>query len=179
MFNIFCLGPQEKKARYEVPQKRPASHPSPVKPSPATSKFYPKSLSIKDILRLGRVVDNKAKKILIYKFDFAHMEWSSVPLQAEFVIEEKEFAAGGFRKAFKATSITEGFNKGTWVVKSYLESAVQLIKDTGQTTEEHTRKSVQMQYLARNFASQLKETIAKDKLDECLCTWGKQRTGSC
>ena len=94
------------------------------------------------------------------------MEWSSVPLQAEFVIEKKEFVAGDFRKAFKATSITEGFNKGTWVVKSYLESAVQLIKDTGQTTEEHTRKSVQMQYLARNFASQLKETIAKDKLDE-------------
>ncbi|CAH3163384.1 unnamed protein product [Porites lobata] len=81
------------------------------------------------------------------------MEWSSVPLQAEFGIEEKEFAAGGFRKAFKATSITEGFNKGTWVVKSYLESAVQLIKDTRQTTEEHTRKS-------------LKETIVKDKLDE-------------
>lgn len=137
-----------------------------MKHSSSTSKFYPKSLSIKDILRLGRVVDNKAKKILIYKFDFVHMEWSTVPLQAEFVIEEKEFAAGGFRKAFKAMSITEGFNKGTWVVKSYLETAVQLIKDTGQTTEEHTRKSVQMQYLARNFASQLKEAIAKDKLDE-------------
>ena len=90
-----------------------------MKPSSAASKFYPKSLSNKDILRLGRVVDNKAKKILIYKFDLIHMEWSSVPLQAEFVIEEKEFAAGGFRQAFKATSITEGFNKGTWVVKSY------------------------------------------------------------
>ena len=61
MFNTFCLGPQEKRARYEVPQKRPASHPSPVKPSLATSKFYPNGLSIKDILRLGRVVDNKAK----------------------------------------------------------------------------------------------------------------------
>ena len=61
LFNTFCLGQQEKNARYEVPQKRPASHLSPVKPSPATSKFYPKSLSIKDILRLGRVVDNKAK----------------------------------------------------------------------------------------------------------------------
>lgn len=114
------------------------------------------------------------------------MEWSSVPLQAEFVIEEKEFAAGGFRKAFKATSITEGFNKGTWVVKSYLESAVQLIKDTGQTTEEHTRKSVQMQYLARNFASQLKETLQRTsltnmeiRLNTSLCTWGKQGTGSC
>ena len=109
-----------------------------------------------------------------------------MPLQAEFVIEEKEFAAGGFRKAFKATSITEGFNKGTWVVKSYLESAVQLIKDTGQTTEEHTRKSVQMQYLARNFASQLKETLQRTsltnmeiRLNTSLCTWGKQGTGSC
>lgn len=67
-----------------------------------------------------------------------------MPLRAEFGIEEKEFAAGGFRKAVKATNITEGFNKGTWVVKSYLETAVQLIKDTGQTTEEHTKKSVQM-----------------------------------
>ena len=44
------------------------------------------------------------------------MEWSTEPLQAEFVIEEKEFTSGGFRKAFKATSNTEGFNKGTWVV---------------------------------------------------------------
>ena len=94
------------------------------------------------------------------------MEWSTVPLQAEFVIEEKEFAAGGFRKAFKAMSITEGFNKGTWVITSYLQTAVELIKDTGQTTEEHTTKSVQMQYLARNLASQLKGAIAKDKLDE-------------
>lgn len=72
------------------------------------------------------MVENKAKKILIYKFDFVHMEWSTVPFYAEFVIEEKEFASGGFWKALKAKSITEGFNKGTWVVKSYLETAVQL-----------------------------------------------------
>lgn len=81
------------------------------------------------------MVENKAKKILIYKFDFVHMEWSTVPFYAEFVIEEKEFASGGFWKALKAKSIKEGFNKGTWVVKSYLETAVQLNKDTGQTTQ--------------------------------------------
>ena len=137
-----------------------------MKPSSSTSKFYPKSLSIKDILRLGRVVDNKAKKILIYKFHFVHMERSSVPLQAEFVIEEKELAAGGFRKAFKATSITEGFHRGTWVVKRYLDTTGQLIRETGQTIEEHTRKAVQMHYLARNFASQLNEVVAKDSLNE-------------
>lgn len=91
---IFCLCLQPKKARYEAPLKKPPSHPSPVKPS--TSKFYPKSLSIKDILSLGQVVDNKAKKILIYKLDFVLVEWSTVPFYAEFVIEEKEFASGGF-----------------------------------------------------------------------------------
>ena len=83
-------------------------------------QFYPKRLSIKGILRLGQVVDNKAKKILIYKFDFVHMKWSTVPLCTEFVIGEKESASGGFRKALKAMSITEGFNKGTWVVKRLL-----------------------------------------------------------
>ena len=124
MSTFFRLDLQQKKARHDDSKQRPTSHPSPVKPSPSTSKFYPKSLSIKDILRLGRVVDNKGQKILIYKFDFVHLEWSTVPLHTEFVIEDKEFAAGGFRKAFKATSITEGFNKGTWVVKKYLESAV-------------------------------------------------------
>lgn len=96
MLYIFCLCLQPKKARYEAPLKKPPSHPSPVKPSPLTGKFYPKSLSIKDILSLGQVVENKAKKILIYKFDFVHMEWSTVPFYAEFVIEEKEFASGGF-----------------------------------------------------------------------------------
>ena len=82
-----------------------------MKALPSMSKFYPKSLSIKDILRLGRVVDNKAKKILIYQFDFVHMEWSTVPLQAEFVMSEKEFAAGGFQKAFKATSLMKDLIK--------------------------------------------------------------------
>ena len=71
---IFSLCLQPKKARYEAPLKKPPSHPSPVKPSPLTGKFYPKSLSIKDILSLRQVVENKAKKILIYKFDFVHME---------------------------------------------------------------------------------------------------------
>ena len=79
------------------------------------------------------MVDNKAKKILIYKFDFVHMEWSTVAFYAEFVKEEKEFASRGFRKALKATSITEGFHKRTWVVKKYLETAVQLIKGSLHT----------------------------------------------
>ena len=89
------------------------------------SKFYPS------------VVNNKAKKL-----DFSDMEWSTFPLEAEFVTEEKEFWAGGFQKVFKATSITEGFHKGKWVVKRCLDAAGKLMKETGRTIEEHRRNSV-------------------------------------
>ena len=36
------------------------------------------------------------------------------------MIEDSPFCTGGFRKAFKATSITDGFKERTWVVKKYL-----------------------------------------------------------
>ena len=66
----------------------------------------------------------------------------------------------------KPQALQKALIKEHGLLRVICRSAVQLIKDTGQTTEEHTRKSVQIQYLARNIASQLKETIAKDKLDE-------------
>lgn len=47
------------------------------------------------------------------------MLWSNFPIKAEFMIEDLPFGTGGFRKAFKATSITDGFKKRTWVVKKY------------------------------------------------------------
>lgn len=94
------------------------------------------------------------------------MLWSTVPQKAEFLVEESPFAAGGFRNAFKAKSVTPGFEETTWVVKKYLTSAVDIIRETNETEETHTQKSIQMHYLARNFASQLKERIAKDEITE-------------
>jgi hypothetical protein len=80
------------------------------------------------------------------------MRWSSVPNKAEFMIEELPFATGGFREAFKATSITAGFEETTWVVKKYLTTAVEVIRETNETEQTHAQKSVQMYYLAKNFA---------------------------
>jgi len=54
----------------------------------------------------------------------------------------------------------------TWVVKKYLRSALEIIKTTQETEENHTKKSVQMHYLTHNFASQLKEQIEKEQLME-------------
>ena len=94
------------------------------------------------------------------------MLWSSVPIKAEFMIDEFPFATGGFRKAFKATGITAGFNETTWVVKKYLATAVDIIKETNETEQTHVQKSVEMHYLAKNFASRLKEKIEKDGLTD-------------
>ena len=83
-------------------------------------------------------------------------------MEAEFLVAESPFASAGFRRAFKATSITEGFKEVTGVIKKYLKSASEIINATQATEESHTKKSVQLHYLARNFASQLKEQIEKE-----------------
>ena len=107
------------------PRKKAVSEPSPEKV--CASKFYPKSLSIQDMLKLGKVISKKSSTVIsIYKFDFEHMQWSNVPMEAEFLVAESPFASGGFRRAFKATSITEGFKEVTWVVKKYLKSASEI-----------------------------------------------------
>ena len=64
--------------------------------------------------KLGKVISKKSSTVIsIYKFDFEHMQWSDVPMEAEFFVAESPFASGGFRRAFKATSITEGFKEVT------------------------------------------------------------------
>lgn len=117
------------------------------------------------MLKLGKVISKKSSTVVtIYKFDFEHMQWSNVPVEAEFLVAETPFASGGFRRAYKATSITEGFKEVTWVVKKYLKSASEIIKATQETEESHTKKSVQMHYVARNFASDMLYTLILLKL---------------
>jgi hypothetical protein len=46
-------------------------------------------------------------------------------------------------------------------VKKYLTTAVEVIRETNETEQTHAQKSVQMYYLAKNFASQLNEKLPK------------------
>ncbi|CAB4042364.1 transient receptor potential cation channel subfamily M member 6-like, partial [Paramuricea clavata] len=145
---------------------RAMSLPSPKKSSSKrdNSSKYPKSLSVKDMLHLGKALPKKESTIIsIFQFNFKHMRWSSVHvlIKAEFMIEELPFATGGFMEAFKATSITAGFEETTWVVKKCLTTAVDVIRETNETEQTHAQTSVQMHYLATNFVSQLNEKIAK------------------
>jgi predicted transcriptional regulator len=118
------------------------------------------------MLKLGAQLEKKSVTIKIYKFDLSCMEWSLIPCEKEFMVSEKPFASGGFREAFKATSITEGFKDVTWVVKKYTDHTKEILKEMKQTEETHMKKSVQMHYLARNLASQLKEKVEKENLLE-------------
>ena len=161
------VSPPTGKKRYEVPDSRTScclseihsrqtqsleSHP---KPKDKTANVYPKSLSVTQMLNLGKVLQRKSIVAEIFKFNLEDMNWSSIPEKVELVIEKEPFAKGGFREVFKAKSPTKGYNGCTWVVKKYLPSTLQCIKDLGQTVEEHTKKTVQMQSLAKNITERL------------------------
>jgi hypothetical protein len=89
----------EKKAKNSH-NKKASSAPSPVKQSNKTCQSaYPKSLSIRDMLKLGTQLEKKSVTIKVYKFDLTYMEWSLIPSEAEFMVSEKPFASGGFHEA--------------------------------------------------------------------------------
>ena len=127
--------------------------------SQSPSKFVPQSLSVVEMLRLGKLIPNTTTPVEIFNFDMSVMAWTGRPTAVEFSIESQPLGTGGFRKAFKATSNDRGFQGSTWVVKRDLEKASEDIIAIGQTLEEHTKKVVQMHYLARNFAAKLKEEL--------------------
>lgn len=126
------------------------------------SKFVPRSLSVVDMLKLGKVINKNTTSIEIYDFDMTAMVWSKTPTIAEFIIEPEPFGVGGFRKAFQATSHHTNFKGSKWVVKRYLTKAVKDIEETNQTLEEHTKKVVQMHYLARNFTAKMNQELIEN-----------------
>lgn len=129
--------------------------------SSPTKSMYPVSLSVTEMIKLGKF--NKATSssstiVNIFKYDIESFTWSKLPTVVEFSEEKEPFAQGGFRKAFKATSKHPMYSV-EWVIKRYLTNAIQEIEDLGQTAEEHTRKTVQMHMLARNFSLQLEQKV--------------------
>ena len=53
----------------------------------------------------------------------------------------------------------QSYKQGTWVIKKYLPKSISDIQATGQSIEQHTKKVVQMHYLARNFAGRLSQQL--------------------
>lgn len=164
-FSKDSVSPPTRKKRYEPPDSRTSCYSSEIlarqtkslegHTKDKTAIAYPKSLSVTQMLNLGKVVQRKSSVVEIFKFNLENMTWSAIPEKVEFEIEKEPFAKGGFREVFKAKSPTKEYNECTWVVKRYLPNTLQCIKDLGQTVEEHTKKTVQMQSLAQNIAESL------------------------
>ena len=165
-----CAGPPPpKKIRARKINHAPqpgASQPSKcMTSSPQVSQFVPRSLSIVEMLKLGKAINHTSTTISIYTFDLKGIAWSSQPKNVDFTIDVEPFETGGFRKAYKAISVEKEFEGCTWVIKRYLPKTIEDISTIGQTVEDHTRKVVQMHYLARNFAARLKgELIVSDSI---------------
>ena len=157
---VCSVEPRAKKRKPQRVESHPTNHTSTKMESGASpSKFVPRSLSVVDMIKLGKVINKKTTSVQIYTFDMKHMTWSGTPRIAEFTIKPEPFGVGGFRKAFKATSHNKNFEGSTWVIKKYLPKVLNDIEVIGQTVEEHTKKVVQMHYLARNFTAKMKEEL--------------------
>ena len=132
------------------------------------ASFFPKSLSILTMLKLGKVASNESEVTVIdiFKLDKEFMTWSVLPVKAEFVVSKEHFGEGGFRRAYRATSSTDDFKGQEWVVKKYLPATLACLQETGQSAEDHSKKIVQTHMLAGNFAEQLRSSIATKCLSE-------------
>ncbi|CAB4007086.1 transient receptor potential cation channel subfamily M member 6-like [Paramuricea clavata] len=146
-----------------VKRKGPNSVPSPKKAKISTP--MPKSLSVTHMLKLSKLINKSTTTIHLYRFNLADMSWSSSPRAVEFSVSEDVLGEAAFRKAYKAESKDESF-AGSWVVKEYNENALDVIAETNQTLETHTKKVVQMHSLAQNFASQLKTSVEQNGMQE-------------
>jgi hypothetical protein len=136
-------------------------------PYSSTRTSYPKSLSVSQMIKLGKTLkpDAAGKVLDIYSFNLETMTWDCIPQKVEFIIEDDVLGSGGFRTAYKATSSYSGYNHTTWVVKKYLDHVKKEIKeDLRLSMEEHTKKIVQMHALAKNIASQLTKKVKEEGL---------------
>ena len=117
------------------------------------------SISLSEMLKLGQVIaPNKRIDILniqLEEFSADSLTWCA-PTEVRLSVDKQPFASGASRNAFHATAIS-GLPHGRYVLKRQREDRLLDIQDLFESEEVHTRKSVQMQTLARNLASSLKK----------------------
>ena len=63
----------------------------------------PRSLSVAEMLRLGKLITKAIDVIDIHHFNMKEMAWSGKATPVKFNIKREPFGTRGFRKAFKAS----------------------------------------------------------------------------
>ena len=92
----YLAEPPSKKTKPQRVGSPPMNHTSARIASAASpNKFIPRSLSVVDMIKLGKVISKKTTSVQIYAFDMKDMSWSETPIVAEFTIEPQPFGVGG------------------------------------------------------------------------------------
>lgn len=113
------------------------------------------------MLKLGKTIKETTTAIDVFTFDLDGLSWSKEPERIEFTVSKTPFASGGFREAYKATSRNKKFAGKQWVLKKYLQTTDETIKEMSETAESHTKKVVQMHHLAARMAVNLSTAVKK------------------
>ena len=141
----------------------------PVGKARERDECVPMSLSLTDMLRLGKLgTPNQTTVVKMFLFDLETLTWGQVPIIMDFQEGRDPIGTGAFRSAYKAKTKHAQFSAANWVIKRYLQRTIDGIHTLGQTLEQHTRKVVQMHLLARNFASQLEKRIMKNHMQSAF-----------
>ena len=88
--------------------------------------------------------------VLLEEFDLGEKSWRN-PFEARLSLSKEKFASESFRDAYLSTALSE-LAPGKYALKMFKQDQVQEIERLVSSMETHTRKMVQMNALARNFA---------------------------
>lgn len=93
-----------------------------VGPSSSPSKLILLSLSIADMIKLGKIDTKQAETTVLrlFTYNMDILLWYQVPMIVEFNEQKEPFGKGGFRSAYKATTKNNELKGTTWVIKRYL-----------------------------------------------------------
>ncbi|XP_078368275.1 myosin heavy chain kinase A-like [Oculina patagonica] len=128
---------------------------TPEKPARPMATKAAASVPLSAMLKVGKLIQPTADivSVQLEEFDLGEKSWRQ-PCEAKFSLLKQKFASGAFRDAYHATALSE-LSPGKYVLKKFKEDQVQEIERLFTSMETHTRKVVQMNALARNFALRL------------------------
>ena len=117
--------------------------------------MMPASMPLSEMLKLGKLITPKTDivTLTLEEFSVTGMEWLE-PFQVRLSLQKEKIASGTFRNAYEANSLS-GIQNGRYVLKKMKENQIHDIEQLFNSVEDHTRKAVQMNSLARNFAKNL------------------------
>ena len=135
--------------------KETKSQGTPEKPARPMSTRVAASVPLSAMLKVGKLIQPTAEivSVQLEEFDLGEKSWRQ-PFETRLSLSKQKFASGSFRDAYHATALSE-LSSGKYVLKKFKEDQVQEIERLFSSMEIHTRKMVQMNSLARNFAQKL------------------------